>query len=223
MATRKLLLQRFLKPIFRFVFRIFGRVRVTGLEHLPAEGGYLLFSNHISWFDPILVGSFIPTPMYFMAMEGLFKFPPLRFLMRKVGAFPVSRNLLDRSAIEEAVAILRRGEVVFIFPEGGIRRMHKGEKVRAGITLIAERAAAPLVPIGIRGCRELYRPRKLLARRVEVGIWVGAPFLVSSISSASGKKLRIAVMERITREMCALSGEDYHSLKPRPQSPKKKA
>jgi len=207
MAKDILRFQQILKAIFRVLFRIVSRVRVTGLETLPPHPPFIIFSNHISWFDPILVGSFVPGPIHIMTMEGLFKFPPLGMLLRLVGAFPVSRGLLDRSAIEDAMDILGNGGIVFIFPEGGIGRLRRGEKPRPGISLIAERTNVPLVPIGINGCRDLYRPLKILTRRVRINIHIGAPFLITSVSCLPGKKMRKVAMECITREMYSLARE----------------
>jgi 1-acyl-sn-glycerol-3-phosphate acyltransferase len=210
MKKERLWLQNILKPIFRCIFRALARVRVMGLENLPPRPPYIIFSNHISWFDPPLVGAFVPRRhrVYIMAMEGLFAFPPLGMLMRLVGGFPVSRGSLDRRAIEDATAILENGGVVLIFPEGGIGRLHKGEKPSGGISLIAERTNVPLVPLGISGCRGLYRFWKLPISRPWITIRVGKPFLVSSLSHLPGKRMRQATMERIKKEMCALAGEE---------------
>lgn len=206
MAKESLPLQAVLKPIIRFFFRVFTRIRLEGREHLPSRPPYLVFSNHISWFDPLLVGSFTPGTIHIMAMEAIFRFRPLGWLLRQVGAFPVNRGILDRHAIEEAIHILARGGVVLIFPEGGIGRMRKGERPRSGISLIAQRANAPLLPVGISGCRGLYRPFALLTRRVRITLRMGVPFLVPADSSLPGKTMRKAAMERVVREMCVLSG-----------------
>jgi len=205
MARDTLRLQRILKPVIRVLFRILSRIRVEGSENLPSHPPYIIFSNHISWFDPFLVGSWVPAPVHFMTMESLLKFPPLGWLLRRVGAFPVRRGTLDRRAIEDSMVILERGGVVFIFPEGGIGRLREGEKPRPGISLIAQRTDVPLVPVGIRGCRDLYNPLKLLTRRVKITIRIGVPFTVTSIARLEGKKMRKMVMGRITGEMYSLT------------------
>jgi 1-acyl-sn-glycerol-3-phosphate acyltransferase len=176
----------------------------VGFENLP-EPPFILFSNHLSWFDPPFVVCFMPVPVHIMAMEGLFKFPPLGFILRRVGAIPVSRGSLDRRAIEEAIETLSGGGVLLIFPEGGIQRLEKGEPLRPGLSLIAQRTNVPLVPVGITGCRDLYRPMKMLRRGVELTIRVGKPFILSSVSHQPGKKMRRAVMERVRKELCALA------------------
>jgi 1-acyl-sn-glycerol-3-phosphate acyltransferase len=129
------------------------------------------------------------------------------WLLRCVGAFPVRRATLDRRAIEDSMAILERGGVVFIFPEGGIGRLMKGEKLRPGISLIAQRTNVPLVPVGVSGCRGLYHPLKLLTRRVSIEIRIRVPFSITSVSDLAGKKMRQMVMDRITREMYSLARE----------------
>jgi len=204
-AREKLRFQAFLKLIFRAFFRLCAKIRVIGLENIPDHPPYVVFSNHISWYDPVLVSSFMPDPVHIMAMEGLFAFPPLGFLMRSVGAFPVSRGSLDRRAIEGAIDILTNEGVVFIFPEGGIGRLERGDQMRPGISLIAQRTNVPLVPIGISGCRGLYNPIKLLLRRVTVTIRIGKPFISSSLANLTGKKMRMAAMDRIRSELCALT------------------
>ncbi|MDD5557315.1 MAG: lysophospholipid acyltransferase family protein [bacterium] len=207
MARRGLLLQRFLKPAFRVLFRVVARVRTEGIGRLPARPPFIIFSNHISWFDPVIIAAFMPVPVHIMAMEGLFAFPPLGLLIRRLGGFPVSRGALDRHAIEEAMAVLTDGGVILIFPEGGIGRLGKGERPRGGISLIAERTGVPLVPLGISGCRGLYRFWRFPVRRPEIDIRLGEPFLVSSLSRMPGKKTRQVTMERIARELRALAGD----------------
>lgn len=202
----RLLCQRALKPFFRAFFHVVARIRKQGFENLP-EPPYILFSNHLSWFDPPLVVCFMPDTVSIMAMEGLFKVPPLGFLFRRVGAIPVSRGSLDRRAIEEATDVLTGGGVLLIFPEGGIKRIERGDPLRPGLSLIAQRANVPLVPVGIAGCRDLYRPLKVLRRRVELTIRIGKPFMLSSVSDLAGKKMRTAVMERVKQELVTLTRE----------------
>ncbi len=201
-------LQRFLKPIVRTIFRIFCRVNVTDLENLPADPPYIIFSNHISWFDPPLIASFLPGSIYFMTMASLFKFRLIGYIIRLMGGFPVKRGSLDRRTVEEATSILARNGIVCIFPEGGIKRLIKGEELRQGISLIAQRANVPLVPLGISGCRGIYNPLRLLSRTAKIKIHVGKPFLLSSVSHLPGKKTRLKTMERIKSEIYGLAWEE---------------
>jgi 1-acyl-sn-glycerol-3-phosphate acyltransferase len=145
-------------PIVRHMFRL----RTTGLEHLPAEGGFVLAANHTSNFDPWPLGLplFPQRWLRFMAKSELYWWP-LRALLDAVGAFPVERGRGDVEAIAKAVELVRSGEVVVMFPEG--TRQRKGLRKRwearphTGAARIAQRAGAPLVPAAIKGTDRLVR------------------------------------------------------------------
>lgn len=145
-------------PVVRHVFRL----RSTGLEHLPAQGGFVLAANHTSNFDPWPLGLplFPQRWLRFMAKSELYWWP-LGALLDAAGAFPVERGRGDVEAIAKAVELVGAGEVVVMFPEG--TRQRKGLRKRwearphTGAARIAQRAGAPLVPAAIRGTDRLVR------------------------------------------------------------------
>jgi 1-acyl-sn-glycerol-3-phosphate acyltransferase len=145
-------------PVVRFVFRL----QATGLEHVPAEGGFVLAANHTSNFDPWPLGLplFPHRWLRFMAKSELYWWPLGAFL-DAVGAFPVERGRGDVEAVAKAVELVRSGEVVVMFPEG--TRQRKGLRKRwearphTGAARIAQRAGAPLVPAAIKGTDRLVR------------------------------------------------------------------
>jgi 1-acyl-sn-glycerol-3-phosphate acyltransferase len=145
-------------PVVRFVFRL----RAAGLEHLPAQGGFVLAANHTSNFDPWPLGLplFRQRWLRFMAKSELYWWP-LGRVLDAAGAFPVERGKGDLEAIAKAVELVRSGEVVVMFPEG--TRQRKGLRKRwearphTGAARIAQRAGAPLVPAAIKGTDRLAR------------------------------------------------------------------
>ena len=145
-------------PVVRSVFRL----KTTGLEHLPADGGFVLAANHTSNFDPWPLGLplFPQRWLRFKAKSELYWWPLSR-LLDAVGAFPVERGKGDVEAIAKAVELVRAGEVVVMFPEGTRRR--KGLRKRwearphTGAARIAQQAGAPLVPAAIKGTDRLAR------------------------------------------------------------------
>ena len=145
-------------PVVRFVFRL----RATGLEHLPAEGGFVLAANHTSNFDPWPLGIplFPHRQLRFMAKSELFN-PILKPILVGGGAFPVRRGQADLQAIGRAVELVRDGEVVVMFPEGtrrkkGLRKKHEA-RAHTGAARIALTAGVPLVPAAIKGTDRLSR------------------------------------------------------------------
>jgi len=92
------------------------RLRVQGAENLPDEGAVVLASNHISNIDPLFLGMACPRQVRFMAKAELWKFAPLGWLVRAVGAFPVRRGEADREAVRLGLRVVSDGAVLGIFP-----------------------------------------------------------------------------------------------------------
>jgi 1-acyl-sn-glycerol-3-phosphate acyltransferase len=145
-------------PLIRFVFRL----RARGVENLPQEGGFVLAANHLSNFDPWPLGMpLLPKRwLRFMGKSELF-WPPLGWILRAGGAFPVRRGEGDLSAIATAVELVRAGEIVVMFPEGTRRKKGLVKKYQprahTGAARIALTAGAPLVPARIAGTDRLLR------------------------------------------------------------------
>jgi 1-acyl-sn-glycerol-3-phosphate acyltransferase len=145
-------------PVMRLVYRL----RATGVENLPADGGFVLAANHTSNFDPWPLGLplFPRRWLRFMAKSELYWWP-LGAVLDAAGAFPVERGRGDVEAIAKAVELVRAGEVVVMFPEGTRRRKGLRKKWEArphtGAARIALQAGAPLVPAAIKGADRLVR------------------------------------------------------------------
>ena len=177
-------------PVVRFVFRL----RATGLEHVPTEGGFVLAANHTSNFDPWPLGLplFPQRWLRFMAKSELYWWP-LGVMLDAVGAFPVERGRGDLQAIAKAVELVRAGEVVVMFPEG--TRQRKGLRKRwearphTGAARIARQAGAPLVPAAIKGTDRL-------ARLGPLRVAYGPPVEVSDDSRETTERL-MAEIQRL--------------------------
>ncbi|MEI7761182.1 MAG: lysophospholipid acyltransferase family protein [Thermoleophilia bacterium] len=144
------------------VLRTVGRLHWQGAERLPTTGGYVLAANHLSNFDPWLVGMPLFPRRYlrFMAKSELFWFPLGPFISA-CGAFPIRRGQHDDEAVETAFSLCREGNVVVMFPEGTRRQkgLHKRHEARwhSGAARIAIEAGVPLIPAGIHGSAKLLR------------------------------------------------------------------
>jgi 1-acyl-sn-glycerol-3-phosphate acyltransferase len=137
------------------------RLRARGRENLP-KGGFVLAANHTSNFDPWPLGLplFPRRQLRFMGKSELFN-PLLGPILSAGGAFPVRRGEGDREAIQQAVELVREGEVVVMFPEGtrrkkGLRKKYEA-RAHTGAARIALAADAPLVPAAIKGTDRLSR------------------------------------------------------------------
>ena len=144
--------------------------QVRGLDELPLEGGLVIASNHISFWDPPLIGAAIPRESYFLAKEELFQTPVLGPLIRSVNAIPIRRGAADLQGLTRAIDALRRGAAVLLFPEGS--RMRDGElhPARPGVGLMAVNAEVPIAPCFISGSN---RPGRWWHRGARVRIRFG--------------------------------------------------
>jgi 1-acyl-sn-glycerol-3-phosphate acyltransferase len=144
------------RPILYGPYRLHAR----GRENIPAQGGFVLASNHVSNFDPWPLGMPLWPERFlrFMAKSELYWFP-LTLILNAAGAFPVRRGSADVEAIETAVRLAREGNVVAMFPEG--TRREKGlvkkfeARPRTGAARIALEAGVPLVPAAVKGTGRL--------------------------------------------------------------------
>ncbi|NII55371.1 MFS transporter [Luteibacter sp. SG786] len=131
------------------------RVRVDGLKNVPDEGAALVVCNHVSFMDPLILMASVRRPMRFVMYYKIYDIPVLSFVFRTAKAIPIAGRhedpqLMER-AFEEVDEALARGEVVCIFPEGGITRDGGIQNFRPGIDRILARRPVPVVPLALRG------------------------------------------------------------------------
>ena len=137
--------ERFLRFIGFTLAPIFYRVAASGVDRLPA-GGFLLLPNHITWVDAILLSLACPRPIRFIIDEGVYRNPILNPMLRAVSCIPITGRKA-RDGMREAVARIRAGEIVCLFPEGELSRTGSLLRLRRGYEIIARQAEAPVVPV----------------------------------------------------------------------------
>lgn len=198
---------RFLRATFaRGLLAIF-RVRVFDADRIPATGGAVLAGNHVSYADPILLWCSTPRPAHFMAKSELFAQPFIGWFLARVWAFPVRRGEADRTAISTAVAYLKGGDLVGIFPEGTRVRERSDDlgDAHQGVAFIAMRAGVPVIPVGISGTDRIKPPGARVLRFPRVTICVGEPVDPASFAHLDKRErlpaITAEVMARIVIEL----------------------
>ena len=145
-------LMRFLTWLF---IHTLYRLEVRGLEKIPDEGPVLVVCNHVSFMDPLILGGSVRRPIRFVMYHRIFKIPVLNFIFRTARAIPIAPKKEDPAMMERAFAEVDRelaaGQVVGIFPEGGITRTGEIERFRPGVERILAQRAVPVVPMALRG------------------------------------------------------------------------
>ena len=185
--------------ITRVLSKLLFRIRVRGREHMPKSGGFILATNHISWYDPPLVGSWAGRQVYFFAKSELFKIPLLGWAIRRTNALPVKRGTVDRKSIEASVSVISQGYGLTFFPEGTRSKTDKFLDPKPGLGLLAVRAKCPIVPGYVHGANKL---KDCFLGRERLVVVFGEPLSAEWVASFPDNKegyirLSAAVMERI--------------------------
>jgi len=199
-----------------FLARQIGRaaisIRVEGLANVPRSGPLIVAANHLSNADPpIVVGWLTPAlgrPMHILAKEQLFV-GPLGAFLRSQGVTPVRAGGSDIDAYRAAMAVLERGDVLCIFPEGTRSRTGYLAEPKPGAAMLATRSGAPILPVGLSGTDTfLGRDKKLPRLRSRVIVRIGKPF---TVALDPGRPRRAALDDVTTQIM----GEVAKLIEPR--------
>jgi 1-acyl-sn-glycerol-3-phosphate acyltransferase len=202
-----------LGPLLRVVFR----PRIEGMENIPENGAAIVAGNHLSFSDHFVMPAILPRRITFLAKAEYFTGPGLKgrltaAFFRSVGQIPVDRSggSAARSAIDAGLAVLARGELLGIYPEG--TRSHDGRlyRGRTGVAVMALRAGAPVIPCAMVGTFELQPPGRVFPRLGRVTIRFGRPLDFGRFAGLEGQRAVVrAVTDEIMYEILALSGQEY--------------
>ena len=185
---------------------------VRGREHVPQAGGLIIASNHISFWDPPLVGTAAVRELHFLAKEELFR-PPLGPLIRKLNAIPIRRGVADLSGLTRAMDVLRAGRALIMFPEGSRMRDGQLHPARPGVGMLAVSTDAHIVPCHVSGSD---RPGRWLTRRGRLRVWFGPAKTWRELAGSDaglepGRALYQSVGAGVMREIAALRAGQMES------------
>ncbi len=184
-----------LAGLARFLFR----VKVTGLENDPGEGGILLCSNHVTLLDPICISAVLrKTEPFYMAKKELFKIPVLSSILRALGSYPVNRGAGDMGAIHKTIDLLKEGHCVGIFPQGTRCRGIELEKTKFknGAALVLSKVPVPVLPVRVKVKNNAWYP----FRKIEIVIGKKIPAEELTIDSEKSKSEEMARITSVIYE-----------------------
>lgn len=185
------------------------RPTISGGEHVPASGPVLLASNHLAGLDTILIPSFSPRKVQFLAKASLFSSRLGGWFFRSIGAVPVHREASSaaQAALDAGRDVLAAGRVFAVFPEGSRSRDGRLYRGRGGAAWLALETGAAVVPVGLRGTSaSLTNPGT--GRRDPMTVTFGAPLDLSDLAGMPAGRARREATERIMSGIQALTGQD---------------
>lgn len=155
---------KFFKIFFGGILQLFFKFEVYDNKKIPMNGPLIICANHTSVIDPVVLAKVYDRKIYFMAKEELFNKPIIGFFIKKLDAFPVNRSKTDLKSVRTAMSILKRGDVLGIFPEGTRVKTVSADNIKEGVGMIANRTSAPILPVYIDTEYKLFRPIKVSFR-----------------------------------------------------------
>jgi len=153
--------------------KFFFRVRVFGVENIPQKGGFILASNHVSYLDPVVIGSVISRKLNYMAKQDLFLNHFVSWFLLQLGVFPVKRDSADFSGLKEAMRRVKNGSGLLLFPEG--TRISDGIPVKPqpGIGFLAAKLGVPVVPAFIEGSQKALPKHSKFIKPIRISVYFG--------------------------------------------------
>lgn len=212
-----------MKALLRMSFWWTGGLRSAGGGNVPRTGGVLICPNHFSDADPAAVAVTLPRSAYFMAKEELFSVPILGRLLNIFRAFPIKRDTADRSALRRAEELIRAGEAVVIFPEGGGNPEGVLQPLHPGALLLALRTRVPVIPAALHNTGVVWTYGAPLPRRAGVAVRVeyGEPL---DLADLYGKKGAVEeATRRLTERLAGMLGQPVPVGKPKNRSEEDRA
>lgn len=204
-------LYRLTRPVGNVFARPYWRLGIRGaVEAIPLEGPLIVASNHASLLDPWLLGLAFPRHVrYLIARDWYDRSPLWRAFFRATGTIPVAPHDPE-ATIAVACAALARGQVVGIFPEGAISPDGRLRRFRRGVSMIAARSGAPVLPVGLRGNFDALPRHGRLPRPRRVTVWVGAPlrFPGAPVRGAIPREVAARFLGQLRGEIARLAGQD---------------
>lgn len=196
---------RFIKYLVKVFFRVFYRVKVVGLENYPATP-VILAANHHSFFDPPLIGAFVPDKLHYLARKSLFRFPLFGKLIHYSGARPVNPSLQDTDFVDVVKNILQKDKLL-VFPEGTRTHDRVMVKAKRGVAYIAATTNAPILPIYLKGTMEAWGKGRFPRLFKRLTIVIGEPIDLKAYPDLSTKKTQTLLTQDLVSKINLLNNK----------------
>jgi 1-acyl-sn-glycerol-3-phosphate acyltransferase len=174
-ASRLNLLWRMLHPPVRLLFALAFRIRVLGVENIPASGGALLLINHQSYLDPVILALPMKRPLSMVARKNLYQIPVFGRILTGLYGLAIDRDAPGTGVIREIIRRLEHGFLIGIFPEGTRSSGLEVAPVKPGFLSILRRTGVPVIPVGIAGSDHAFPRGAKFIRPARICIAFGEP------------------------------------------------
>jgi 1-acyl-sn-glycerol-3-phosphate acyltransferase len=195
------------------VFRTSWKLETEGLEHIPESGPAIMCPNHTSVLDSFFLPLALPRRITYVGKAEYMDDWKTKYLFPALGMIPIDRSggNASQAALDAAQQVLDRGELFGIYPEGTRSRSGKLHRGHTGPARLALRTGAPIIPVGIRGARDVMPPdAKFPKLRLPVTVRFGRPINAHHYEDRGDDRMRLRqIIDEVMYEIRALSGQEY--------------
>ena len=190
-----------LSRVLHVYYNLLWPSRVTGMENIPAEGGFIMCANHVHWLDCLFLAVRMPKRRYtYLAKAELYKNPVARLILgeKGLGGIPINRGESDLGAIRKSLKTIADGHGLGIFPQGTRSRDNTPTPMLNGVSMIAMRAGVPIIPVYLDGPYRLFH---------HVDVSVGQPVDISDLGKRYDAETLTEVTHRIETAIWSMRPE----------------
>jgi 1-acyl-sn-glycerol-3-phosphate acyltransferase len=204
----------FFRTVLRLLFRLIAQVRATGLENMPASGGFIVAGNHLGRLDPFLVYLLLDRNDIIMLVAEKYKENAItRWLVRLIDGIYVDRFNADFHALRVVLSRLRQGGVLVMSPEG--TRSPTGGLIegRAGATYLAAKSGLPVIPVAEHGGEDAAVVKRLSRlQRADIILRMGKPFTLPPLAARGREAALQQGTDEIMCQIAALLPPEYRGV-----------
>lgn len=200
---------RLVNWVVRRVFQAVCRIDMEQAKEIPLEGPCIVVGNHVNFLEVPVVLSHLDNPKITgLAKKETWENPLFYFLFNHWGIISIDRNAVDREAFRQALQALNQGRILAVFPEGTRSKDGRLLQGKPGVTALAQRSQAPLLPVAFYGYENFWANLKKL-RRTDFHMVVGKPFRLQLNGEYLSRDVRQAVVDEMMYRVAELLPEKY--------------
>ena len=201
------------KAILSPIFKVLWKVKVNGAEHIPASGPAIFCPNHTSVIDSFMLPLVLPRRISYVGKAEYMDSWKTKYVFPAMGMIPIDRGGGEAAerALSTAARVLDDGEFFGIYPEGTRARDGKLHRGRTGAARLALRTGAPIIPVGMKGTREIQPPDAKVPKPFKsCEIRFGRPIEVSRyLDRADDRLVSRQIIDEVMYEIRELTGQEY--------------
>jgi 1-acyl-sn-glycerol-3-phosphate acyltransferase len=199
----------------KLVAKLFFRFKVIHPERTNATGPALIASNHVSFFDPPLVGISFPGDICYLARKTLYSNPVARWMFARLNVVPVDQEKAEVAPLKTVIRLLKENKRVLVFPEGSRSADGALQKGEAGAGFIVGKTLCPVVPMRIFGAYEALPIGSARVKLRKITIVMGETIHFTAADFTNGKESYLAASKRIMEAISQLECPPDRLPKPR--------